>query len=346
MSRFCFILILQLFLLGSSLHAQRLHTPDEIVKLMEESRKTYVFDSLEQGGIVLSFTPTSDFHPYVRLEVPGEVRVELKAASNYSKKQRKSIRSSDKSMKKGNFSKARICLEKVKDTKPGDTKILCAIGNTYAKENKTETAIYWYERALEFNFAETEARLKLAELYLSLNDTEKAVHHISYAHLFNRNNKDIMLQMESTFKEAGIHYEELEFNPIYTISPVGNNQVTIGYGHSVWAGYAAVKAVWEYEPNYTDEMTKISKQPAVIIQEKEALFNALITYERIKNDKKSRMFPLLHLLSEISLKKQIDHFLDYEILSRTDPKYILGKDRESLELLKNYLVVYRSRIKA
>jgi hypothetical protein len=91
-------------------------------------------------------------------------------------------------------------------------------------------------------------------------------------------------------------------------------------------------------------MIKISNQSIAMIRKKEALLNALITYENIHNSNKKESFPLLELLRKISLQGQIDNFLLYEIIAKEYPNYILQLSKEKIDKLINYLLEYRSGI--
>lgn len=328
----------------NNLIGQRLHMPAEIVAIMEASTVKYQFDSLETASYKYDFKDTGQLkEKLARIDDGSEVRLRI-IDENYSKSDQKKLKKGDQYLSKQKFEKARLCYQLIYQERMSDPFIINKIAKTYLEEKDYATAAFWYERSLEYNFIDTESRRNMAQSYAQLGDYGKAVTHITYAHLFNRNNADILNELKILYKKAEYNYQDASFEPHYKIIPTSNNQVKILFGHSVWAAYAAVDAVWQYEPGYQEKMTKISNQDNSIIQKKESLLNALITYENLPYPNKKKRFPLFDLLRKISLEKQVDNFLIYEMLSKEDPLFVLKMTKTELEDLKNYLLVYRVQL--
>lgn len=324
-------------------YGQRLHDPDEITRIIEVSKIEYQFDSLENVPPP-TFYPNKGQEGILRIDNGADIRLEIINKNDYSKSILKKLKKGDTFIKKEKLEKARNCYQLALEEKNYDTRIINKIADTYLLGKDYETAIFWYERSININHIDTKARRSMAQCYALSEDFENAVKQISYAHIFNRNDKEIIKELKTIYKEAKINYIPDYFLPKYKISKINNTKILITYEHDVWAAYAAVEALWKHEPEYEDKMLNISTQPINIIRKKEALLNALITYENAGTPNKEDLFPLLELLRKISLEGQIDNFLLYEIIAREQPNYILQLPKEKIDELKNYLIEYRSGI--
>ncbi len=325
---------------------QRIHEPAEILRMMEKSEIVYTIDTLIQEKKEARYNDIGQkSERLVRIATETEVRLDEERPLNENKKLKNKLKKGDKNLGKGKNEKARVCFTKANEISPSDTRIINRIGDSYFYEKDYPSAVFWYDRALEFNSINTDALVQSALAHMEMGDSEKALSRISLAHIYNRNDKKVLEQLKTVYEKFGLNYNDTHFEPVYKLSKNDDKNIKIEYGHSIWAAYAAVKAVWKFEPNYSQDMAKLSRQTEDIIREKEAVFNALLTYESLEDSNKAKQFPLLALLSEISIKGQIDNFIMYEIISRIDPLYPLLLSSEKQESLKNYLLTYRSKIK-
>ncbi len=325
---------------------QRLHDPAEIVRLMEESELTYVFDTLERevpSPIYKNIGQKSE--NLIRIATATEIRLEEKEIKNWDKRISKKLKKADKELGKQRGDKARKHLEKALIIEPSNSDLLNKMGRSYLLEKDYSSALYWFDKTLEFNSIDSDALLYSAMCHMGLSEKEKALDKITLAHIFNRNNPFILDTLIRMYEKNGKKYSTISFQPIFEVTQnKGNKNINIDFGHSVWAAYGAVKSLWIYEPGYREKMSKISIQDPEIIQEKEAVMNALITYEGLESEDKKEQFPLFELLSKISTKRQIDSFILYEIVSKKDPLILLLLTDKKLESLKNYILTYRSEI--
>ncbi|MGK0387832.1 MAG: hypothetical protein ACI94Y_000558 [Maribacter sp.] len=342
MYKFIFILTLSIIPFFH-LYGQRLHDPDEIMRIIEASKIDYQFDSLEKVEYLVIY-PKKGQEDILRIDNGDDIRLEIIPENNYSKSLLKKLKKGDNLLKNESFEKARNCYQIVLKEKKYDTKIINKIAHTYFLEKDYSTAIFWYERSIIINYVDTGARRNTAQCHVLLGDIDNAVQQISYAHLFNRNNQEIAQELKNIYAKAKINYNLNSFFPKYQIIKANNSTILITSEHSVWSAYAAVEALWKHEPGYEEKMIKISNQSIAMIRKKEALLNALITYENIHNSNKKESFPLLELLRKISLQGQIDNFLLYEIIAKEYPNYILQLSKEKIDKLINYLLEYRSGI--
>lgn len=342
MHKSIFIIVLSLLFFSYS-YGQRLHDPDEIMRMIEASKIEYQFDSLEKVEYRAAY-PNKGQEGILRIDNGNDTRLEMIVKNNYSKSILKKLKKGNTLLRKGKLEKARNCYQLALAERSFDTNIINKIANTFFLEKDYGSAIFWYERTIAINYVDTEARRNTAQCHVLLGDFEKAIQQISYAHLFNRNNKEIAQELKTIYAKTKINYSLANFLPKHKIIKANDTKILIMSEHPIWAAYAAVEALWKYEPEYEEKMINISSQSISVIRGKEALLNALITYENSDTSDKEKQFPLLELLRKISLQGQIDNFLLYEIIAKEQPNYILQLPKNKIEELKNYLIEYRSRI--
>ncbi len=335
------------FFIVQFIHGQRLHEPSQVLKIMEESKVNYVFD------ISLTTSKQNRFNnigqkseKLIRIVTDTEIRLDKSEDIPFNKKISKKLKKGEKEIKKGRYEKARKHLTKALTLNSSDLRLINKMGESYHFEGNYPTAIYWYDKTLELNSVETDALVSKARSLLKNNQQAAAESYVTLAHLFNRNDKTVKDAMLEIFQTTGKKYIDKSFSPDFQISVSSDRKkVDIGYGHSIWAAYAAVYALWENEEGYEEKMSGISKQPIGVIKEKEAVLNALLTYEGIESSQKGELFPFMELLSRISTKGQIDNFILYEIYSRRDPLLPLLLTDKKLESLKNYVLKHRISLK-
>ncbi len=328
-----------------NLSAQQLHGPLQIVDIMKKSTINYEVDTLlhpiqnptyKLGG--------QRMNKYVKFEDADEILLEV-PNPNYNGKLEKLVSRATAEIEKGKENKARKCLLQAQDIRPSDPRVTNGLAKVYFNQKDYESALYWYERTLEFNAIDTDALVGSANCNSSLNEQEKAVKNITLAHLYNRNDTEIIKVLEGIYQKFGIKYLKKDFVPQYIVTPKKANTVKIRYGHSVWMAYAAVKAVWQNEPKFAEIQARLSEQAPDIIQEKEALLNALITYEKLDDPNKNKKFPFMNILSGLTgHPNMIDIFIHYEINSRKDNQALMLMTEEELQKFVEYLTVHRAKL--
>ena len=337
------ILGIFIFFFSLSANAQYLHTPEEMLRIVDDSSLRYIIDTLEQ-------TKSNSSSPIIQkgwFAKPISEGIQLDL--NEGIKNRKANQDYKKAMQyyeRQNYNKTITWAKKAMKSAPSNIEIMKRIGRSYGATGALETAAYWYEMVLEINYIDFEAHFLLANIFHELvrrdgsGEKEKAIKHITLAHILNRNQTDILNSLKEIYNSVGINYKEWQFNPQYTISKQDNQEIHIAYKDSPWLAYGTCKAVWEYEPGYKEKMKNISSAPQLITEEKECLLNALIAYENMEGDKSQ--FPEFEMLALALKNRTVDDFILYEILSPKQPLEISKLPKEKLEKLANYVSSLRS----
>ncbi len=180
--------------------------------------------------------------------------------------------------------------------------------------------------------------LLLSEIYQVGAQPRLEKYHLSLAHLYNRNDLEILARLRQLLQKQNLAYQDWDFVPGYEV--VGDEKaVQVRYRERPWRAYGLCEAIWKNEPGYVEKMARISTQSPQYIQQKECLLSALIAYEQ--NGADANAFPGLAVLGKALSEDQIDGFILYEIESRKDPKRLLSLEDAELKKLLEYIEKYR-----
>ncbi len=318
--------------------AQSLHMPAEIEELMKTSSITYKVDLVSK-----TLDLEEENYPLVEkgwYAIANEEGIQLQKLIIQTKEETKKYRKKGEDyLKKQKYSKAIKFFKKALDLNPANNEILKALGKSYLGEDKDQLAIECFQKVIAQNAVDFDAHLYLAQTFELKNQVDSAIQHISWAHLYNRNDPKIIEELKRIYEKRGLEYDLWTLQPIYKIEKTAPAVVEIQYQENPWRAYASCKAVWEYEADYREEMNQMSAASTEVIQEKECLFNALIEYERLDQGKEK--YPDLASLSLALINKNVNEYVLYEILSRKDPLLLYGLTKERQEKLMNYLMTTR-----
>ncbi len=310
-------------------HAQHLHTPKDIQSLMEASTNQYVIDTV-------SLPQTTE--KYLNLNSFAEV-LTLPSTVETSEKSKKYRLRGNKNLKKGKYNKAIKSFKKALAAEPQDKSLLNALAQAQRGKGDFQASIQSLLKITEENGVDFETHLALADNYEALAAKTEALHHISMAHLLNRNDPAILARLQNIYTRFDLHYGDWSFSPQYEISK-SDDQIRISYASVPARTYGACKAVWLFEEGYREKMEELSNDPSSVIEEKECLLNALIGYEQMPVDR--RVIPALELLREIITQEQLNDFIYYEIITRKNPKLFASFSSDQQKKLINYLLVTRN----
>ena len=323
------------FFFTNHLLAQYLHDPAEIIRIMDKSKIQYVLDTLPLELEKKEYPLVEE--TWLAIETPEGIVLEQQDTS-LSSQAKKNYAKGMKAYEKANYEKAISFCKKALADHPTNLELMKRIGRSYDAWNNNETAKYWYQQAIDFSFIDFEAHYLIAHLYQLDENQDKAIYHISLAHLLNRNHKGILKALKEIYAHFGIEFKEWTLEPIYTISKKENNQIRISAEAIPWRAYANCKAVWQFESAYSDKMKSLSKATVSLIEEKECLLNALIAYEKLKTEKDK--YPELKCLSEVLIQRKVDDYILYEVSALSNPTALILLPKEKLEHLISYLLSY------
>ena len=308
---------------------QYLRTPSEIYKIADQSPIHYTSDTSNTEIVALNYTTLKDI--YLKDE-NDSLQVITYKTNKKSEKYRKKARKFEKNRK---YHKAATFLEKAYKKDTSNAELIKELADLVAKTGELRDALRLYEKVLESNQYDYKAHFAISELYEKKGDHEKAIDHMLLAHLYNRNNEEILDSVKTIFARNDLKYNNVNFQPQYNIENPNDTTVLIRTVDSTWHSYAYCKAIWKFEEDYSEKKKDISDQSIEIIEEKECLLCALITYEETPSEHKK--IPSMKKLSKALLTQKIDQFLLYEHLLKNDPKMAYQLEPKTIEKLKTYL---------
>ncbi|MEN8122709.1 MAG: tetratricopeptide repeat protein [Bacteroidota bacterium] len=328
------ILLFGLFLIFKIAFGQEIHTPAEILKIMEKSSVSYELHPLENEIKTPDRTNKLNYNHYYQIKKDGSTttyKYELnEETTNYVKK-------AEQFFKDRKFKEAREMYIKALESDSTYYEVMTYIGQTYGIEKNWDKAIDWYKKTIKLNYIDYMAHWFLADAYKVKGELDLAVNEITIAQILNRNNPRLNKSLKEIYDLRKLNYNEWVFNPQVQIDSIGVNKVKIAFDAN-WLGYAMVKAVWLYEPGYKEKMGSENSLFSML-QEKEALVSLMTGLDK-KSFKKIPEFKTLKLALN---KKMIDEYIYYEILLPEHPFVAYQFPQEIIEDIKEYIINVRTK---
>jgi tetratricopeptide (TPR) repeat protein len=317
---------------GSNLWSQNIHMPAEIFSIMEKSPVSYSLSTLEKEILPPDRSENLNYNEFYR-EIDGDKITSKKY--DFSEEVLADFEKAEKYFQEHQPALARGMYEQALAKDSTCYKAITYIGQTYEMERNHQKAIEWYQKAIDKNYIDYMSHWFIADAYSLLGEKDKAVDEITIAWILNRNNPRIQNAVKEIFALKKIKNPTWTFTPQMRIDSVGENKVNIEF-QSEWLGYAMVKALWLYEPGYSESMGyKDSRLNTV--QEREAILSLLSGLKK----KQFKKHPELKMLKKALDEKMIDEYIIFEIFLPDYP-FVACQLPESLILsIKDYVIKVR-----
>ncbi len=324
------------FTCQSTVFTQEIHSPAEVLKILEKSEVSYVLNPLEQELKPIDRSGNLNTNHVFRKEEKETIvsyRYEInEEAQNYSLK-------AEDYFKKGKTGLAREMYLKVLEEEPEYFKVMTYIGQTYGIEKDFDKAIKWYKKSIKLNFIDYMAHWFLADAYIKEGKLEDAVKEITIAMILNRNNPRIKKSLEVIYELKKLETPEWVFLPQVKLDSIGPNEVNVSYGGD-WLGYALVKALWKHEPGYRQSMG-VGKEGLSTLEEREALGGLIVLFDK-KMLKKNSMYQALRNAID---NKMVNEFIFYEIILPEYPMVAYQLTEAFIGEIGEYVVKIRGKKK-
>lgn len=308
---------------GDSAKQPRLHTPDEIFKIMEESELSYVIGEFSDSTLEID-SPIVLHNQYIILTHNDSTYLDEYI---WSEKTTELLLMGDKEFANKNFEVALKYYHEMLETQPEYSFALTMIGDAHYSMGNYDSAKIYFNRAIDRNFVDYSAHWFLADTHDKMGNLDSALIEITIAHLLNINHSVLKAKLQEYRESANRPWQEWEFKPQYQLSKEGN-RILINV-HPDWIAYAMVKAIWEYEPGYA---YKTSNEPDSLLvnwpEEKEAIV-ALLT-DTTRNQR-------IHDIVEAGY---FNEFLIYELVSKKHPIFLLLLSKENFWRILDYVEKY------
>lgn len=324
------------FLFGSLLcTAQELHTPAQILSIMENSDVSYSLEVLEKKIALPNFSESLNAHDSYRV-TEGEQMRTFKFAS--TPELSKLSEEAEAYFQQSNIKEARKTYLKMLDLDSTQYGVMTYIGQTYGIEKNFKKAEEWYKKTIKLNYIDYMAHWFLADVYRVKGELEAAADEITIARILNRNNPRIKKAMDDIYKLNKLKVKDFYFNPQYDLDS-SEGKISVKFGKD-WLGYAIVKALWRYEPGYA---VKMGGSPYLFstYQEKEALIGVLSVMDK----KKQKKYPEFKAMQLALDAKMLNEYILFEILLPYYPHTVYQLSEETIIGIKDYVLAIRGQKK-
>jgi tetratricopeptide (TPR) repeat protein len=338
------LLLCQLFFLTiswvvmPSLFAQaQIHSPAEILKIMEASSLSYSLGVLENPVVTPDYAQKMNGNGYYRIVNDSNL-------VTYSYKPGRAAREyfdeAEKSYSNKNFASAGYSYQKALGADSSYYLMYTYIGQMAEHAGKFDEAISWYQKAVKHNFIDYMAHWFMADNLMKMGNKKDALHEITIAHILNRNNPRLIESLKNIWKAAGLMYDPWYFTPQCIIAKKDTHTISVEF-EANWLGYAMPKAVWKYEPGYKASMGVNENTAFSTVEERECLASL---YLILKNSKvKMKKFPAFRTLETAIDKKMLDAYIFYEIILPQQPFVAYQLSEPIIGTIADYLLQVRGR---
>lgn len=328
---FCFFLVVMPIL------SQKLHTPAEILKIMEDSKLTYSIDFLKDAIECENYSN----------KLNDRIRYRVKSGTSYIPKEiipnEKATQLFEKAESFFEAKKTDSALVYYQLSLKEDSTLYSAmtyIGQLYEDKQDIQNAIKWYKKAIEHNYIDYMAHWFLADAYLAQNDIKNAVDEIVIAQILNRNNPRIKVAFKEILGKDNRTTDDWCFNPQYTLKKISDKKIEISAAER-WLPYAITKALWAYEPGYKESMG-LSQENA-LLEDRECIVSLIAAIDN--NKEKESLPPELKTLMDAFMNKYVDFYILYEIILPKNPYIVYQLPEYQIVIMKNYILAHRHPVK-
>lgn len=304
-----------------------IHSPKEILRLLEESALKYTIEVLDTV-VVDSIIATLPLVAPTTVPVDtdeGPVLGRMQLPENLADR----MAYGDSLFDEKQYDEALVIYQDLLDSFPETFIFATLVGDTHWSLNQLDSAEYWLLRSLELNPISYQTHWFLADTYRNQGRLDLALKHCYLAHLYNRNHRSIKNRLRQLREQAGRPWKEWSFYPVYRMSQSGDT-VNIALD-SETMGYALTKALWQFEPGYAERMAaddNVLARDVNLLEEREAVSTG------------ARELADTIPVEEMADRGEIDLFIVYEIITRRDPEFALWLDERTINQLIEYLDTY------
>lgn len=318
-----------------SAQSPNIHTPAEIIKIIEDSPISY---TLVSGN----FSPTDFSKKVLRTtfyRTQNDSAYEVKTFEPEGKA-KELFDQAEELFSDYDFTGARKAYQDALAIDPNLYVAITYIGETYLYEKDYTSAVLWFEQAIEANYIDYLAHWGLAHACIYTGELKRALKEITITKILDRNNQNINAMFNSIYKMNKVNYTDWYLDPLFSISTDYDEDrdkdiVKIKF-HEDWLAYALVYAVWEYEEGYAESMGNNQ-----FLREKEAIFCTFAGY----NKKQLKKSPAIRMFELAAHEGVIDPYIVYDAFLPYNPSIALYLEKKDIEAIADYVINIRSKIK-
>jgi tetratricopeptide (TPR) repeat protein len=302
--------------------AKYLLGPKEILKIMADSKITYVIDTANVTEDKQLIVLGNEYY------IDSSKKKLTLCQYNLSDEGGANLKLGEGEFSAGNYDAAIRLYNKVLATDTGYYKAYTFIADSHFMKGAYDSAKYYFELAISKNFIAYNAHWFLADTYDRLKDNDSAIKEMLIAHLLNRNQEDILKGLKFYLDKGGKKWDDWEIKPEGK-SYEKDGKVYIEVSND-WMGYDMAEAVWKYEPGFAERiLEKKYNDTTMVSYEKEAgCIYANIGLNSMKKE------------NAIAEDGYFSEMIWYEIISKKAPMVLLMTDKDFFNKLCEYVTKY------
>lgn len=330
------ILIILLALIILPGYAQKIHSTNEILKIMNDSKIGYQISELSKPITATDYSEKLNYHDSYRLQTDSSI---LTKQYRLSEKSSAILQKAEMYFQAKDIDNALITYKSVLESDSTLYFVMTYIGQIYEDKGDHTNAIIWYKKAINKNYIDYMAHWFLADNYKAINDLKGAVEEITVARILNRNNRRIKKSFDNIFLKAKRDTTDWYFNPQVEITKVDDKTVNV-LMDAKWVGYGMCKALWKCEPGYSESMGEKAGNYS-ILEDRECLISLLVALTNAKT--KTKNDPELQILREAADNKVFDEYLLYDVVLPKMPSVAYQLPEKTISDIKDYILKVRNK---
>lgn len=312
--------------------AQKIHSPLEILKMLENSDVKYTIMALKEKIPQKDYSEKLNSNNYYRVITDSSIySMGYKNENPFFNRAEELYKTSKDS-----------ALYLYKLAFDADTTMYLAL--TYAGQvsdllGDMESAMAYYKKAISKNYIDYMAHWFLADDYLLVGDVKNAVQEIVIAQILNRNNPRIKKSMNEIFAKAKLKMEDWYFTPQIRLQGMPDKSVQLEMDLD-WFGYGMAKALWDFEPGYRASMG-VDSGAISTTEYRECLISQAISMlnKKAKNKKSAQLQVLQKAVKEHFLQE----YILYEVILPETPFVAYQLPENTILSIKDYLLKVRTK---
>lgn len=330
--------ILSLFLISGSVYSQKIHSTNEILKIMSSSKIGYQVKMLDKPVSGIDYSEKLNLNDSYRIVTDSNITT---SPYTVNTKAEPKLQKAEIYFQAKDYENALAAYKTTLEVDSSLYFIMTYIGQMYEKNRDYQNSIFWYRKAISKNYIDYMAHWFLADNYITTNNLKNSIDEIVIARILNRNHRRIKQSMNSIFSKAKRDTTDWYFNPQIEIKKLSDSTVSVAMDNK-WVGYAMAKALWMYEPGYSESMG-VPKGQHSTLEDRECLLALIVAQVNAKT--KINKDPQLRILKEAAEKNMLDEYILYEIILPGNPSFAFQLSEKMISGIKDYVLNVRNKRK-
>ena len=308
------------------------HKPAELVKIMKDSKLSYVLDTLYVDIQDPDYSNLVNA-PNIYREDSGEGFAIKKMVIAKDAEPEWNI--AEKAMQDKNYKEARKHYKNVLDIQDNYYPARVQMAKTFEAEGDLDKAEASLKQAISKNYIDYLTHWQVALDYLADKKYDDAVNEITIASILNRNDTALLFDLAGIYTAAHLKYEDWDFTPQYKVFKGQKpNEIKV-LSQKGWNGYAIGKAIWGFEPGYAESQGE-KRGRLSVLEEKECLLSLLAGKDTMKDVEDDET---VQAVADAKENKLMDGFIYYEELLPQQPSLVYQLPTNVIKGIKNYVIL-------